>query len=283
MRIVTRAEIEQVIDLPRMLGQLCEAYRLCARGAVSQAAVGHLAFSSPPGECHIKAAHLHGAPDFAVKVSTGFYENPARGLPSSNGLVLVFDAQTGEPRALLDDRGLLTDVRTALAAVIAVRLARPAGSDAIGMLGTGTQAELQLRYLWQLDGPFSARVWGRSEAARVALAARLARHGIEAQMVADARELGASCDTLLCATASTAPILAGEWVRPGTHIVASGADAPGKQELDPRLFARAAGVLVDSPGQCFEHGECRHAADGGYLRARAGHRDRSRSGRHALA
>ncbi len=68
------------------------------------------------GELHVKSAYVRGSPVFAVKTATGFYGNPARGLPVSGGLTLVYDAETGELRVVVADGGLLTDLRTAAAA-----------------------------------------------------------------------------------------------------------------------------------------------------------------------
>ena len=73
----------------------------------------HLSFPDADGDCHVKAGHLVDSAHFAVKVATGFYGNPARGLPSNSGLILVLDATTGVPVCVLADDGWLTAWRTA--------------------------------------------------------------------------------------------------------------------------------------------------------------------------
>ena len=263
MRIIERERIEQAIDLDTARDEIARAHRLYSAKKVTMPAVAHLGFDEPPGDCHIKAAHLHGEAVFAVKVSNGFYRNPSRGLPSSNGLVLVFSAETGVPLALLDDRGLMTDVRTALAGTIATSLARPDGPGAVGIVGAGTQARLQLAYLNRFQGPFRAFVWSRSTEEIAPYVRELQGQGIEVEACDDLRRLCAECNTLITTTPATAPLIHDGWVEAGTHITAVGADAEGKQELDPALFGRARGILVDSRRQCIDHAEVCHAIRAG--------------------
>ncbi len=84
---------------------------------------------------------------FVVKLATGFYDNPSRGLPSGNGFMVLISAQTGELQALLHDGGYLTDMRTAIAGLIAAKLLARRQPARIGIVGTGTQARLQLELL----------------------------------------------------------------------------------------------------------------------------------------
>ena len=267
MRIVEREQISSVIELPVALESVARSFQLHADGRVTAAPVAHLGFAAPPGDCHIKAAHIHGQPTFVVKVSNGFYDNPSRGLPSSDGLVLLFCAATGAPLVLLNDRGLITDLRTALAGVVATSLARPDAVTRVGIIGTGTQARLQLQCLHRLKGPVSACVWGRSDAKVKEYVEEMRAQGVEVEPCQDIEALCARCDTLITTTPSTRPLIDNAWVRPGTHITAVGADAEGKQELDPELFGRARGVLVDSRAQCVDHGEVSHAVAAGILDA----------------
>lgn len=265
MQIIDRKTIAATLDLETAFDGVQQSYRLYSSGQVTSAPVGHLGFENPPGDCHIKSAHLHGEPCFAVKVSNGFYDNPAQGLPSSNGLILVFSAETGVPLALLLDEGLITDMRTALAGVVATSLACPDGFGTIGIIGTGIQARLQLEYLHRLRGPVEARVWGRSADSVDRYVQDVRSRDIEVRACDTLAELCASCKTLITTTPSTTPLIENRMVGAGTHITAVGADATGKQEIDTMLFSRARGVLVDSREQCADHAECQHAVRAGVL------------------
>lgn len=266
MQIIDRQTIAGILDLEAALDGVQKSFRLYSAGKVTSPPVAHLGFVDPPGDCHIKSAHLHGEPSFAVKVSNGFYDNPARGLPSSNGLIMVFCAQTGAPLALLQDEGLITDMRTALAGVVATSLARPDGFGTVGIIGTGIQARLQLEYLHRLKGPVAARVWGRSSTGVDRYLADMRTRVIDVQPCSTVRELCGQCQTLITTTPSTSALIDSDWVAAGTHITAVGADAEGKQELDPRLYSRARGILVDSRAQCADHAESQHAVRAGLLR-----------------
>lgn len=99
------------------------------------------------GEVHIKYGLLKGAPYYVVKIAAGFYGNSALGLPSSSGLMLVCSQETGVLVGVLLDQGHLTDLRTAAAGAVVARHLAPKKLERIGMLGTGTQARLQLEHL----------------------------------------------------------------------------------------------------------------------------------------
>ena len=107
----------------------------------------HLDLPQRHAEMDVKTAYVPGLPSMALKVSTGFFDNPRRGLPSLSGMMTLLSAETGRVEAVLFDNGYLTDVRTALAGAIAAdRLARP-GTRVAGIIGTGLQARLQLEGL----------------------------------------------------------------------------------------------------------------------------------------
>ena len=91
------------------------AFRALARGEVRVPAPMNVEFPEVHGELHVKGAYLHGASTFVFKVATGFYGNVQLGLPTGAGFVMIFDLETGFPRAILHDNGYLTDLRTALA------------------------------------------------------------------------------------------------------------------------------------------------------------------------
>lgn len=258
MRIIERAEIEAAFDEDAALAAIEDGFRSLHHGAVQLAEVGHLAFAEPPGDCHVKGGHVAGDDVFVFKVATSFYRNPERGLSSSNGFMMVMSASTGEPLALLQDRGWLTDVRTALAGAIAARaIARP-GSTVLGVVGTGTQARMQAEAIRRHAGFGALLIHGRDPAKAAMLAAELGGKAVALDV------LCAQADLIVTTTPSTSPILSTSTVRPGTRIVAVGADTPGKQELETALTASAR-LIVDSRAQCIDHGEAGWAVRAGLV------------------
>ena len=115
---------------------------------------------SPRGEVDVKTAYVPGIDSFAIKISPGFFGNPKLGLPSVNGLMMLFSATTGLVEAVLLDNGYLTDVRTAAAGGIAARWLARADVRSAGIIGAGVQARLQLEALTLVRRVERAVVWG---------------------------------------------------------------------------------------------------------------------------
>lgn len=265
MRIVERAEIVARIDLDLAVQRIEEGFVAFSNGKVQVPPVQMFAFAAANGDCCVKSAFIEGSETFTVKVSTGFYDNPGKGLESNDGLMLVLSASDGRPLALLQDQGWLTGMRTALAGRIAARLMAPREVHAIGILGTGMQARMQLEQLRPVTACRRVIVWGRNDAELASYNGFAAELGFDVQVTREAKTLAEGANLIVCTTPSRAALLDSEWIRPGTHITAVGADAPGKQELDPLLVARADRIIVDSVVQCRQYGEVSHALKAGLI------------------
>jgi len=245
------------------------AYRAASAGRVVLPPVGHIALGEEGADCHIKYGHVVGDPFFVVKIATGFPGNAAFGLPTGNGLSLVLSTRTGAVEAVLHDEMAMTDIRTGLGGAVASRLLARPDSRRILIVGTGVQARRQVEAHATLFGrDVAVALWGRSDgAAHDAVTDQSAIADISV-----AGNLETACraaDIIVTATGASAPLVMADWVRPGTHVTAVGADAPGKQELDIALVARADGLFCDHRGQCLDHGELSHAARAGLLNGRA--------------
>jgi ornithine cyclodeaminase len=265
MKIVNLAEIEAALDEDQAIAAIAEGFRRFSAGDVQLSAVGHLEFPGSDGDCHIKGAYIVGDDVFVIKLATGFYQNPGKGLSSCNGLMVVMSAKTGEPLALLLDEGHLTNVRTAMAGTIAAkRIMRP-GSRILGVIGTGIQAELQARFIAKSCGLASILIWGRNHEASTAIAKRLCDVGFDARSVSGVGELCQTSDIIVTTTPSRAPLIMTDMVKAGARIVAVGADSPGKCELDPHILAKADLIVVDAKQQCIDHGEVSAAVISGLV------------------
>ena len=142
--------------------------------------VGELLFEQPPGEVHIKYGYIKTAPYYVIKVASGFYHNPSIGLPSSQGLNLLFDKTNGQLVAILLDEGHLTDVRTAVAGAIASRALAPGRIRSMGILGAGIQAELQWEYHRRILDFEQVLIWNRHPGKAKQLALSLQQKGAKA-------------------------------------------------------------------------------------------------------
>jgi len=258
MRVVEAAEILAALDEEAALDAIATGFKRYSAGQVQVSPVLHLEFAEPPGDCHVKAAAIAGDDVFVVKLATGFYRNPELNLPSSNGFMAVLSARTGELLALLHDQGHLTDQRTAMAGAIAARAIAREGSRSVGVIGAGTQARLQAKLIKRRLGLESVLIWARNGKRASALASEIRAEAVSLE------DLCARADVIVTTTPSTEPLLTSLMIRPGTRIVAVGADSPGKQELDPRILARGP-VVVDSIVQCVDHGEAGWAVRAGLI------------------
>ncbi len=262
MRVIDLAQIRKVIDqsaredLIKCIGQ---AFIALSDGTATVPPVGHLGFSEPPGDMHIKYGYIQNDPYYVVKIASGFYQNQTIGLPNNNGLMLVFNAKTGLPQCLLQDEGYLTDLRTALAGAVAARHMGPKEVSAIGILGTGVQARMQLETLGWITDCKQVYVYGRSESKARQYQQDMKEQGFQVHLCARPSEVAENANLIVTTTASQVPLLSAADIRPGTHITAMGADAPGKQELDAAILGKAAVVACDSKTQCVHHGETHFA------------------------
>jgi ornithine cyclodeaminase/alanine dehydrogenase-like protein (mu-crystallin family) len=184
------------------------------------------------------------------------------------GVQLVTDTATGVPIGLLDTTGF-TAARTAAVAMVAAEAVGATVTPAL-VIGTGRVARTVARALCEraasgLDRPAELEIYGRDITAARAIAEELTSVHDAVRAVQDVRNAARRARLIVTATSAAAPLLALGDVSPGVTIIALGADAPGKQELDPRLLA-AGSVVVDSLTQCARCGELSHALRAGLLR-----------------
>jgi ornithine cyclodeaminase len=268
--VLTEAELRKAVPIDREAVEVVEdAFRMLASGKVIMPPVLSMEIPDAHGEVDVKTAYIPGFDGFAIKVSPGFFENPKLGLPSLNGLMILFSARTGLVEALLLDNGYLTDVRTAAAGAVAAKHLAPAKVETAGVLGSGVQARLQIEAA-RLVRPFTrVLVWGRDGAKAEACAADIsARLGIEAR-AAPAEEVVRESQLVVTATPAREPVLRAEWLHPGLHVTAMGSDQAGKNEIEPEALARATLYACDRVSQAEKLGELRSALSAGLLSAKA--------------
>jgi ornithine cyclodeaminase len=217
------------------------------------------------GEVHIKYGYIRGEEFYVVKIASGFYENPSRGLPSGSGCMLLFKQQTGEPAGILLDEGLLTNVRTAVAGAVVAKYCAPKEVERIGIVGAGAQGRLQLEWLAKITPCRDVLVWGLNTAELEKYERDTEPHGFWVETTLDASNILKTCNVVVTATPSKTPLLSAADLRPGTHITAVGSDTPDKQELDSAILAKADLVVADSIPQCRLRGEIHKALESGHI------------------
>ncbi len=259
--ILNQTEIEnrvQKLDIVPLIGAAFAAF---SRGEAVVPLPGELIFSNPPGETHIKYGYFTQGDTYVIKIASGFFENPAKGLNTSDGLMLVFSKLTGELCAILNDRGRLTDLRTAAAGAVAAHYMAPETVSVIGVIGTGMQAELQVELLQKARPCKNLIVWGRRSEQAKLYAQRMTAKGYQVTIADTPAAVAQQARLIVTTTASREVILTADMIQAGTHITAIGADTPEKQELEAALILKADIVVTDSREQARHRGELHHAFD----------------------
>lgn len=220
------------------------------------------------GDLHLKGAHKSGGDIYVFKIATAFYNNSACGLTPSQGLMIAFDAKTGDPIVVLKDEGNLTDLRTAIAGRNAAQQLMPeAEVTGIGVLGTGVQARLQVSLLKDLYPQCrQLTVWGHTPTNTATYAREMTQNGWQVTVVASPKQVAKTANLIVTTTASEVALLeADDITQENTLVIAIGADMPGKLELAPSLLKKADCVLIDSIAQGKDHGNAADALHNGVI------------------
>ncbi|MDM8166096.1 cyclodeaminase [Roseovarius sp.] len=265
IRIMTEAELREVVALDLETVDVIEAaFAALAGGEVVMPPILSMDLPAANGEVDVKTAYIPGFEGFAIKVSPGFFDNPKLGLPSLNGLMILFSAQTGLVKALFLDNGYLTDIRTAAAGAVAARHLAPEVVKTAGVIGTGVQARLQMQAA-HLVRPFErVIVWGRDEQKAAECAKDLKNSlGVEAEIVSDPAQLVAESQLVVTTTPAKEPVLKAEWLHPGLHVTAMGSDQDGKNEIEAAALVKADLYVADRGSQTEKVGELRSAIAAG--------------------
>jgi ornithine cyclodeaminase len=267
--VLTERELRDAVSLDLDAVDIVErAFAGLGAGGVVMPPILSMAIEERHAEVDVKTAYVPGLDGFAIKVSPGFFDNPKRGLPSLNGMMIVLSAETGIVQAALLDNGYLTDVRTAAAGAVAARHLAPATLRRAGVLGAGLQAELQIRALALVRAVPEVLVWARDPAKARAWAERMAGAlSIPVQVAESPEAVVRGCDVVVTTTPSRTPLIEAEWLHPGLHVTAMGSDAPDKNELAPAVLARADRFVCDRRSQSAAVGELRSAIAAGAVPA----------------
>jgi ornithine cyclodeaminase/alanine dehydrogenase-like protein (mu-crystallin family) len=230
--VLSEDDVRTLLDLDELAAALETALTALSRGEASV----------PPRVAALSAAGLLGAmPGYVPGLGLGaklvslFADNHAKGIPSHQALVAVFDEETGTPRALMDGTHI-TAVRTAVAAAVSAR-ALAAAHDVVAIIGAGVQGHTHLDAFTHLFAPREIRVVSRTSEHADALAATAPN----ARVVSSADDAVRGADIVCCCTHSPDPVVLDAWIAPGAHVSSVGVG----HELDAATVARA-DVFVES-------------------------------------
>ena len=238
---------EAVIEMPTLIEAVRSAFIDHGSGNCQMPPKSYVTL--PGGDFRTMPAYLPSLQIAGVKVVNVHPDNRKVGLPTVMGLMILLDPPTGKPTAILNATGL-TNLRTGACAAVATAALAPVKKGVLGIIGAGNQARSCLRAIMEVFDAETIRVWSRN----TETAQKFANEFPSLEIIVASLEQTADSDILLTTTPSTKPLIMNDWISEGTHINAIGADAPGKQELDPLLLSRSQ-VIVDDLEQAVHSGE----------------------------
>lgn len=240
--MLTAADVERALDPDALVDALADSFALLSAGRASMPP--RTAVETARGALLLMGAHVEGRPSMTAKLVSLFPHNPPEGPPAHQAAILVFDAATGTPTALMDGTSI-TELRTAAASRLATRLLARPDSAVLAVLGTGVQARAHVRALARERAWREVRVAGRDRGRADALAGQLAREtDLPVAAAGSFAEALAGADVVCAATAATEPVVRREWLAPGMHVNSVGYTTAGR-EVDADTI-RDAVVVVES-------------------------------------
>ncbi|NOZ58501.1 MAG: alanine dehydrogenase [Euryarchaeota archaeon] len=243
-------EMEALLEMGEVIAAVEEAFREHGLGRVQMPPKVYLYFEK--GDLRAMPAYIPSLDRAGVKIVNVHPENPSQGLPTVMASYVLVSPATGQPLAVMNAT-YLTDARTGAAGAIAAKYLARQDSRTLGLVGAGRQARAQLLAIAELFDLERVLVASRTLSSAERFAEEMGKElGVDIKACEVREACGA--DIVTTTTPSRKPVVRDEWIREGTHINAIGADAPGKQELDPKILRRAK-IVVDAWEQAKHSGE----------------------------
>lgn len=256
--LLSDEEIRKLISIKEVMGVVELAFREKGLGHVQMPPKVYLYFSKYNGDLRAMPSYLERMDVSAVKIVNVHPENRVKyDLPTVMAIIVLIDPKNGFPIAIMSGK-TITDMRTGAAGGIAAKYLAKRNSKIVGFIGAGAQARTQLAALLEVFGSFDeVRVWSRSDETKRKFKEEMdAKYGDLCQIltVKSVEEAVRDADIVVTVTPSRRPLVMKDWVSPGTHFNCIGADAPGKEEIDPMIL-KGAKIVVDDWEQASHSGE----------------------------
>ena len=254
MTIINEQEVKNIIppkDVQRIIDAVEKGFFDYANGNIQMPPKQYLDFTEYRGDLRIMPSYSSVLKLAGTKIVNVHPKNPEIGLPTVMAVVVLNDAKDGRALALID-ASYITGIRTGAAGAVAAKYLAKKNAKTLGVVGAGRQAFFQIIATAKVREIKDILVYDTKEENVAKLADELRGLGIEIKKAS--LEETAKADILATTTPSRTPIIKNEWIMPGTHINAIGADAPGKEELDQEILKRAK-IVIDNWDQASHSGE----------------------------
>ncbi|HID90682.1 TPA: alanine dehydrogenase [Candidatus Bathyarchaeota archaeon] len=264
---LSEKDIEGLITMRNVIKAVERAFEEKGKGRVEMPPKSYVFFKEYDGDFRTMPAYIKRLGAAGVKIVNVHPRNPSLwGMPSIMATILLIDPMNGSLLAIMDGTWI-TAMRTGAAGGVAAKYLARRDSRVVGMIGAGVQARSQLIALREVMPEIGeVKVTSRTAGSRERYAKEMEEQlGLNVCPVDSVERAVRGSDIVVTVTPVRSPIVADEWIEPGTHINAIGADAPGKEELDPRILKRAK-IVVDDLEQALHSGEINVPISRGVLR-----------------
>lgn len=254
MEVITEKEVQKIIpaeEIQKVIDAVEKGFSDYALGLIQMPPKQYLDFKEYQGDLRIMPSYSSVLKLAGTKIVNVHPQNPQKGLPTVMAVVVLNDAATGKALAAIE-ASWITGIRTGAAGAVAAKYLARENAQTLGVVGAGQQAFFQIIAAVKVRNIKKILVYDAKEENIAKLAENLKCLGIE--ITKSSLEETAKTDILTTTTPSRTPIIKNEWILPGTHINAIGADAPGKEELDPEILKRAK-IVIDNWEQALHSGE----------------------------
>jgi len=261
---LSKSEIESLLTMREAIDAVEKGFK--SKGTVEKSVKAWLFFQEQGGDLALWSAYMPEKKAAGMKAIGYNMNNFRHGLPTITAIIILYDPETSFPIAIMDGTSV-TAYRTGAAGAVAAKHLARTDSRVIGLIGAGVQGYYQLRGLnevFQLD---RVNIYDKIPERSANLAERISRE-LDVKTVAcpDARGAVVGSDIVVTATPAREPVVMNDWIAPGTHLNAIGADEPGKQELDVNVLKRAR-IFVDDIPESMRRGETNVAISKGVIGA----------------
>jgi alanine dehydrogenase len=256
--VLTDEEVKKLLSMPEVMNAVEEAFKEKGLKRVQMPAKIYLFYKKYNGDLRAMPSYLEKLDISAVKIVNAHPDNRTKhGLPTVMAVIVLVDPKNGFPLAIMGGK-TITDMRTGAAGGIAAKYLARKDSKTVAFIGAGAQARTQLMALLEVYGKLKeARVWSRSAETRDTFIDETKKaYGHLCKLVSaeTIKEAVKEADIVVTTTPSRKPLVMKSMVSSGTHFNCIGADAPGKQELDPAILKKSK-IVVDDWEQAAHSGE----------------------------
>ncbi len=256
--LLTEKDVQQLLSIDEVMEVVESAFREKGLGHVQMPAKLYLFYRKHNGDLRTMPSYIEHPGISAVKIVNVHPENRNKyNLPTVMATIILVDPRNGAPLAIMGGAEI-TNLRTGAAGGVATKYLAGKDPKVVGLVGAGAQARTQLMALLSLYGKLEeVRVWSRTEKTRDAYVAEMKPMcGDTTKMVSveSVKKAVEGADIVVTTTPSKTPLVLDEWVTSGMHFNCIGADAPGKEELEPTILTRAK-LVVDDWEQASHSGE----------------------------